>query len=41
MVDVSAASDADVQSVAAAVASGAKSLLVMGNTGAFPFQSDL
>jgi len=41
LVDVSAVSDADVQSVAAAVAGGAKSLLVMGNTGAFPFQSDL
>merc|ERR1711935_254771 len=41
IVDVAGAVDADVQAVAAAIAAGAKSLTVIGDTGAFPLQSDL
>lgn len=41
IVDVAGAADADVQAVAAAIAAGAKSLTVIGDTGAFPLQSGI
>lgn len=39
--DVSGVTDADIQAAASAIAAGAKSLTVLGDTGAFPLQSDL
>ena len=41
MADVASVADADVQAAASAIAAGAKSLTVIGDTGAFPCLSDL